>query len=138
MDVEFIKTICIAVGAIISIVGGVMVICTRVEKQIDLLLTQQRADVASLMKKIDSVHAELKAEIADVKLELGSRMDRLEGRMDKLDNCMESLEDGQKELVKDMALMKNSESKLNFKMARWMFAKSIGKELEEVDSLLAE
>jgi hypothetical protein len=138
MDVEFTKTVCVAVGAIISIVGGVMVICNRVERQIGLLRTQQRADAASLTKKIDSVHAGLEAEIADVKLELISHMDRLEERMDRFENCMESLEDGQKELIKDMALMKNNESKLNFKMARWMFAKSIGKELEEVDSLLAE
>jgi hypothetical protein len=39
---------------------------------------------------------------------------------------------------KEMALMKNNESKLNFKMARWMFARSIGKELGEVGSLLIE
>jgi chromosome segregation ATPase len=146
MDAELIKTICVVIGAVVPIVGGMMAVINRMEnrleKKIDFVYTELKAEIGSvrtdLTKKTDSLHTELKAEIADVKSELNLRMDRLDGRMDRLENRMERIEGGQKELVKEMALMKNNESKLNFKMARWMFAKSIGKEPEEVDSLLVE
>jgi predicted nucleic acid-binding Zn-ribbon protein len=75
--------------------------------------------------KIESVRTELKGEIGEVKKDTNSRMDRIEDRMDRL-------ETGQRNIVNEVASVKNNESKFSLDIARWLFARSTERKSEEV------
>ncbi|MDR2287074.1 MAG: hypothetical protein LBE04_06330, partial [Prevotellaceae bacterium] len=105
----------------------------KLTSDMDAKFEKQASDMdAKFEKQASDMDAKIDKQASDMKENFDELKRNVSGNRKDMNSRMDRLEGGQRNIVDEIASVKNNESKFSLDIARWLFLRSTGKKSEEI------